>query len=87
MSYIYLSKAGLDGFRLANKLISNDETDSGNDNRTASLFNTIADVIGVDNNEIDLLTKPETLTVAGVEVAPQFLRAKHGLLRVQSLLI
>ncbi|SMF66826.1 hypothetical protein [Pseudobacteriovorax antillogorgiicola] len=67
VGYIYLSKAGLDAFSLASRLIDNGESNQNTDNKTASLFSTIADVIGVTNTELQTLTT-ETQEVAGVSI-------------------
>ena len=58
IGYIYLSKSGLDGFNLAEKLIEDNKENegAGNTNKTASLFSNIAEVIGVDETEIELLS-------------------------------
>ncbi len=66
IGYIYLSRAGLDIFSLSKGII--EEKDSKETNKTASLFTTLAKIIGIDQTELSYLTQEDTAQVAKVEV-------------------
>ena len=68
LGYIYLSKAGLDAFNLASGLIDQGKSEDGED-KTASLFTSIADVIGVNLTEVTALSSNTTTSdTTGVTV-------------------